>query len=312
MGRDPLHPAVLGRGHSRPVGLHHLRNPNGRRYQRPGPLYGASDSVRLFFLFLFFFFFFQNNKYQHNLLRSPSPQALVTIIVSIWLVCAHTCSPRAYNYWAALFFDLYLYIFWPATFSLAAVWAGLIFAAGTVRRSGRSPYSFCDDHFDKYDDAAHYSKYCAGGSNVYGANHKVFGGVVAGIAGLGAIEFLLFFISWVTDAVVIYRHRRSGGRARAGRAGSGTAPYQLQMQPQTGTDYHAVPQQGIPFNQRQTAYHPQQQQQQQQTFYPQAQHSAPQHTGNVSVQAHTPPPSGVYPAPQYPPHQPAAPLHPTY
>ncbi|QLI69114.1 uncharacterized protein G6M90_00g058560 [Metarhizium brunneum] len=97
------------------------------------------------------------------------------------------------------------------TFSLGATWTGLIFAADTVRRSLRSSYGFCD-------------------------NYKVFGGVVAGIARLGAIEFLLFFIAWVTDAVVSYRHRRGGGRARARRvaaAGSGTAPYQLQMQRRT-------------------------------------------------------------------------------
>lgn len=87
----------------------------------------------------------------------------MTVVVSIWLVCAHTCSPRAYNYWAALFFDLYLYLFGLTTFSLGATWTGLIFAADTVRRSLRSSYGFCD-------------------------NYKVFGGVVAGIARLGAIE----------------------------------------------------------------------------------------------------------------------------
>ncbi|EXU99969.1 hypothetical protein X797_006761 [Metarhizium robertsii] len=118
-------------------------------------------------------------------------------------------------------------LFGLTTFSLSAAWAGLIFAAGTVRRSLRSSYGFCD-------------------------NYKVFGGVVAGIARLGAIELyvsLLFFIAWVTGAVVSYRHRRSGCRARARRvaaAGSGTAPYQLQMQPRTKTDYHAVSQQVSP------------------------------------------------------------------
>jgi hypothetical protein len=91
------------------------------------------------------------------------------------------------------------------------------------------------------------------------------------------------------------------------------------MQPQIKTDYHAVPQQGIPFNQQETAYHPQgmynppqqQQQQQQQPFYPQTQQPiAPQHTGNTYVQTHSPPP-GAYPAPQYP-SQPAAPYNPNY
>ncbi|KAK8927521.1 hypothetical protein VCV18_004000 [Metarhizium anisopliae] len=136
----------------------------------------------------------------------------------------------------------------PGPLHDAPEFTGLIFAAGTVCRSLRSSYGFCD-------------------------NYKVFGGVVAGIARLGAVEFLLFFIAWVTDAVVSYRHRRSGGRARARRVaagGSGTAPYQLQMQSRTKTDYDAVSQQGIPLNQHATAYHPQRQ-----TFYPKAQHWAP-------------------------------------
>ncbi|KAK2590124.1 hypothetical protein QQS21_012192, partial [Conoideocrella luteorostrata] len=267
--------------------------------------------------------------------------ALITIIISIWLICAHTCAPRAYNYWANLFFDLYLYIFWLTTFSLAAVWAGLIFAAGHIggsSSSGSYKYAFCEDYFDHYTDVSYYNKYCLGSSGssssssrsniryLHNVNAKVFGGVVAAIAGLGAIEFLLFFISWVTDAVVIYRHRRDGGHNRPGRraaaAGSVAAPYQVpvQMQPQVKTDtgYHAVPQQGIPFAQQDTAYNPHQMYsapqgyapqgypQQQQSLYPQAQQQpiAPQHTGNSYVQTHTPP-AGGYPAPQYPP-QPAA------
>ncbi|OAQ66849.1 membrane-associating domain-containing protein [Pochonia chlamydosporia 170] len=242
--------------------------------------------------------------------------ALVTVIISIWLICAHTCSPGAYNYWANLFWDLYLYIFWLTTFSLAAVWAGLIFAADSIYHTKRKSYSFCDNYFDNYDDVGYYNKYCKGnGGYFYGVDYKVFGGVVAGIAGLGAIEFLLFFIAWVTDAVVIYRHRRDGGHARKGRAiaGSAAAPYQVQMQPQVKSDYHAVPQQGIPFTQQETAYHPQGMYNppQQQPFYPPTQPIAPQHTGNTFVQTHTPPPGG-YPAPQYPPQQPAAPYHPNY
>ncbi|KHO11010.1 Transcription factor, fungi [Metarhizium robertsii ARSEF 23] len=144
-------------------------------------------------------------------LRDVPEFALVTVVISIWLALSVQLLGRP--------------LFGLTTFSLSAAWAGLIFAAGTVRRSLRSSYGFCD-------------------------NYKVFGGVVAGIARLGAIEFsLLFFIAWVTGAVVSYRHRRSGCRARARRvaaAGSGTAPYQLQMQPRTKTDYHAVSQQVSP------------------------------------------------------------------
>lgn len=86
---------------------------------------------------------------------------------------------------------MYLYIFWLVTFSLAGVWAGLIFAAGSIYNK-RYTYSFCENYFDTYDDVDYYNKYCknsgSSGYYYYGVNQKVFGGVVAGIAGLGAIE----------------------------------------------------------------------------------------------------------------------------
>lgn len=71
-------------------------------------------------------------------------------------------------------------LFGLTSFSLAAAWAGPIFAADTVRRSLRSSYGFCD-------------------------NYKVFGGVVAGIACLGAVElYVLATQPWsrvvLTDA----------------------------------------------------------------------------------------------------------------
>lgn len=113
----------------------------------------------------------------------------MTVIISIWLISAHTCSPRAFNYWAVLFFDLYLYIFWLTTFSLAAAWSVVIFGAGYSLNHKRKSYAFCDNYFDNYDDVGYYNKYCVGnGGFNYGVNYKVFGGVVAGIAGLGAIE----------------------------------------------------------------------------------------------------------------------------
>ncbi|UNI23581.1 hypothetical protein JDV02_009391 [Purpureocillium takamizusanense] len=172
--------------------------------------------------------------------------SVITFAISIWLITAHTCQPRSFNYWAALVFDLLLYIWWLTSFSLCAVQAVGLFAL----KSAYCDYYDSDIYDDNYGDA--YNKLCHKGSR-----NTIHGGVVAGMAGLGALEFLFFFISWVTDAVVIHKHRRAGLQNRPVKPGSAAAPYQVQLQPQLKTNYEAVPQQGVPFHAQETAYNPQ-------------------------------------------------------
>lgn len=51
----------------------------------------------------------------------------MTFIISIWLICAHSCAPGAFNYWAVLVFDLLLYLLWLVSFAGAATQAAAIF-----------------------------------------------------------------------------------------------------------------------------------------------------------------------------------------
>jgi hypothetical protein len=132
---------------------------------------------------------------------------------------------------------------------------------------------------------------------------------------------LFFFISLVIDSIVIYRHRRAGLHSKPGVIGAAAVAQPYQMTPQTNPNYAAVPQQGIPFDQQQTAYAPnamysvpmqqqQQQQQQQQTgyyaaapqqqpYYPQSVSPMPsQATGSAFEKPSAPqPPQGSYQAP---------------
>lgn len=39
-------------------------------------------------------------------------KALMTIIVLIWEIAAESCAPRAYNYWAVLAMEIFLFLNW--------------------------------------------------------------------------------------------------------------------------------------------------------------------------------------------------------
>lgn len=144
---------------------------------------------------------------------------------------------------------------------------------------------------------------------------------------------LFFFIAWVTDAVVIHRHRRAGLQSKpsgSAKPGSVAGPYQVHMKPQFKPNYEAVPQQGIPFQQQDTSYNPhgmynppaqgfppQQASPQpcyqngQRGFYqPAAAPIAPQPTGSSLPTTASPPPQGDYQAPY--PHQPSPHQHQPY
>jgi len=156
---------------------------------------------------------------------------LVSLIVTVWLVSAHSCAPQAYNYWATLVFDIFLFIFWAISFillALAAAW--LLVTDGT----------YCTYYNDCY--------------SYYVSDTEIaFASTLAAAAGFGAINTLFFFISLIIHSVVVCRHRRNGLHSKIVRGG-GHAP--LQMTPQFNSTYAAVPQQGVPFNQHVTAYNP--------------------------------------------------------
>ncbi|ATY58966.1 hypothetical protein A9K55_002872 [Cordyceps militaris] len=189
--------------------------------------------------------------------------AVCTIIISSWLISAHACSPRAFNYWAVLVLDIYQFLLWLGGFAACAILAVGLFAGHSLDRGGgyydfnylRRRYWYRDSY--TMTDAA----------------------IGAAAAGLGAVD-LFFFICLVVDSVVIHRHRRDGLHSRPVR--HITASVVMMPPPQPGTTYQAGPQNGMQFSQQETAYNPQSMygapQQQQQGFYGQG-YAQPQQTG---------------------------------
>lgn len=255
----------------------------------------------------------------HHTIHTGSPLAIIltctcqsvcTLIVSIWLISAHTCAPRAFNYWAVLVLDIYLYLLWLGGFAASAILAAGLFSGRTLTHSSSSYFDRTRRSiYDFYDD----DDYIYG----HGRYSTTTAAIGAAAAGLGALEFLFFFICLVVDAVVIHKHRRAGLHSRASRTVGGAAVGgNVLMMPQQSTSYAAVPQQGVPYMQQETAYNPQQMynapvqqqqpsygyagqgygqppQQQQTGYYGQASPMMPQHTGASY-------PKAVSPAPQQP------------
>ncbi|KFH45462.1 hypothetical protein ACRE_036760 [Hapsidospora chrysogenum ATCC 11550] len=206
--------------------------------------------------------------------------SVVTVIVGIWETAAHSCAKRAYNYWAILAFDIILFIFWLVSFALCAIAAAVWLS-----------------YYDSFDYSV-----------LYDFSHREevilpFGATLAALAGLGALNCLFFFISLVIDSIVTYRHRRAGLHSKPGVVGAAAVVQPYQMASQTNPNYAAVPQQGIPFDQQQTAYTPNAMysapMQQQQPYYSQSVSPMPsQTTGSAPEKPASPqPPQGSYQAP---------------
>ena len=100
-------------------------------------------------------------------------KSVCTIITSIWLIAAHSCAPRAFNYWAVLVLDIYQYLLWLGGFAACAILAAGLFGG---RGLSDSDFGFRYLHrryyYDWYDDD-------------YTTTTAAIG---AAAAGLGAIE----------------------------------------------------------------------------------------------------------------------------
>lgn len=231
-----------------------------------------------------------------------------TIIVSIWLICAHSCSPRAYNYWAVLVLDIYLYILWLSGFAVTAVNAALI-----IGYKGKSSSSSIDDDLDDifgdYWKPKMLKRYIWDYDYGYsGRNITRSGAIAAAAAGLGALEFVFFFICLVTNAIVIYRHRKVGLHSRPVKNHGASMVVMQQPRPSVGVPsaYQAVPQQGIPY-QQDTAYNPHGPYNPQPVYQQPAGNTYPYPVAksvSPAPPSSTPTPQPYSPQPQYPVTQP--------
>ncbi|KAI2620505.1 hypothetical protein GGR54DRAFT_102670 [Hypoxylon sp. NC1633] len=173
--------------------------------------------------------------------------AIATIITSIYCLVAHFGPPKAYNYWAILGLDIFLVLFWLISFAILASQVASAFAVY------HDYANFYGDYYDDYETAI-----------------NIYGGCLAGAAGLGGVEFLLYVISLSIHGVMLHRHRTAGLKCMpVGSVGSavGGAPgpdhvEKYQMQPQSTQVYPQQQQPGPmagPPQQPQQAYYPPQQ-----------------------------------------------------
>lgn len=110
-------------------------------------------------------------------------KSVCTIITSIWLISAHSCAPRAFNYWAVLVLDIYQYLLWLGGFAASAILAAGMFGnhssssiysrgdAGVVALARRYTYDWYDDYYS--------------GGRGYSTANSAIG---AAAAGLGALQ----------------------------------------------------------------------------------------------------------------------------
>lgn len=222
--------------------------------------------------------------------------------MTIYYLVAQFGSPSLYNYWAVLGLDIFLLIFWLISFAILAAQVAPAFA-GTVE---------CD----------YYSGYCA--AYALDGIGLIYASCLAGAAGLGGVQFVLFVVSLSIVGVKVHRHRAAGlhctpASAATGHHGAATTPT------------NSAPSQiekGRMETQAQPVYQQQQQQQQQpvptqQPFVQQSHAAVPsQPTPPAQTHAASPqqfytqqaasplssqPTGGSYQPPQY--QQPAMPAH---
>lgn len=104
-------------------------------------------------------------------------QALISSIVTAWYTISLTCGKGAYNYWAVLAFEIFLFIFWLASFALMAVTAAAVFLIGHYWDD--DDYSWEDYYEDDY--YGYTSDELSDAANTYGA-------ILAAAAGIGALN----------------------------------------------------------------------------------------------------------------------------
>ncbi|KAF2236253.1 hypothetical protein EV356DRAFT_77263 [Viridothelium virens] len=121
----------------------------------------------------------------------------VGLPVLIWELVAMTATPRAYNYWAVLAFDIFLVIFWLISWPWVAALAGDIAAATTY--TGTYTYDYVKRDYYFYSDGYVSSTYWA---------------ILAVNAAAGAVNWVMYVVTLVLTSIYVYRHRQAGGHNR--------------------------------------------------------------------------------------------------
>ncbi|KIW01995.1 uncharacterized protein PV09_06505 [Verruconis gallopava] len=146
---------------------------------------------------------------------------ILTLIIVTYDLVAEKAAKAAYNMWAVLALDILMVIFWlSAMGSMAALRAAFTVPVTitTYKRVITKRY------------------YYAWAGNTYLA-------ILAGAAGVSAIELILFIISLIMFGARLHRHRTSSrGTTNNGLGASNVSPEKIEMQP-GAQQYQAPPQQ---------------------------------------------------------------------
>ncbi|KAJ1326985.1 membrane-associating domain-containing protein [Microdochium nivale] len=110
--------------------------------------------------------------------------SLMTIFTSIYNIIACNIHPKFYNYWVVLTFEVILFMAWLVAFALMGSTGAILLALWQA--NGNS--------------------YPAETADLI----AIFGSVMAGAGAVGAMNWILFFVSLVMNSVLITRHRSAG------------------------------------------------------------------------------------------------------
>ncbi|KAI9691999.1 MAG: hypothetical protein M1820_009617 [Bogoriella megaspora] len=128
-----------------------------------------------------------------NILWTAHVLALFTcsvgVPVLIWELVSMTASPKAYNYWAVLAFEIFFVIFWLSTFASLAALTSAIASATTYYDLSKRDYYYYSDIYVTY---GYYI-------------------ILAVNTAIAAINFAWYIVTIVLTSIYIHRHRKAGG-----------------------------------------------------------------------------------------------------
>ncbi|KAH7018089.1 uncharacterized protein B0I36DRAFT_368136 [Microdochium trichocladiopsis] len=133
-----------------------------------------------------------------SLATSSTPMIMIfvsifTLITTTYNIVACNIHPKLYNYWAVLTFEIFLFLAWLVAFALMGSSGAVLIASWQAY--GNSLTSESADLI------------------------AVLGSVMAAAGAIGAMNWILFFVSLVMNSVLISRHRSAGLHSKRVAAG---------------------------------------------------------------------------------------------
>ncbi|KXJ87843.1 hypothetical protein Micbo1qcDRAFT_207605 [Microdochium bolleyi] len=141
--------------------------------------------------------------------------SIFTIITSTYNIIACNIHPKVYNYWAVLSFEILLFLAWLIAFALMGSSGAVLIASWQAY--GNSLISESADLL------------------------AILGSVMAAAGAIGAMNWILFFVSLVMNSVLISRHRSAGLHSKCVGSGSRLDGGKVLVQPEQSYQMYAQP-----------------------------------------------------------------------